>query len=182
MGKRFLAVVPDGLQDNLELRALMTKLRRTLKERGQEARWVAPDLWHVTLQFLDPATPADQVDDLFLKWRPPLTEFTLRLQGIGAFPSSLDARVLWVGVKENQDLLDLQADLARQLGVANPERPYHPHLTLARFRNAISAQKLIELGGRKHFGDYNIRELVLFESVLEGNILKYVARRRAPLQ
>lgn len=182
MAKRFIAVVPDGLSENAELRALLTKLRRTLKERGQEARWVVPDLWHVTLQFLDPATTAAQVDDLFEEWRPSIQEFTLRLQAIGAFPAPEEARVLWVGVKENQDLLDLQTDLARHLRTPAPERPYNPHLTLARFRNSISATKLIELGGRKHFGDYKIKELVLFESVLQGNIIKYVPQRRKTLQ
>jgi hypothetical protein len=52
---------------------------------------------------------------------------------------------------------------------------------LARLRNPQSVDDLVTLGGRKHFGDYQISELIVFESVLQGNILKYVPQLRRPL-
>lgn len=186
MSKQFLAVVPQGLDSNTELKQLLGKLKRTIRERDQEVRWTQPALWHVTLQFLGEVPPAKQGElrGLLQNWKPKVDDLTLRLHGLGAFPAPEEARVLWVGVQENQEFLRLQAELAALLNEAGfppDERDYHPHLTLARFRNHVSATALIGLGGRKHFGDYKIGELVLFESVLQGNILKYVPQLRLPL-
>src|SRR5690606_37121122 len=116
-----------------------------------------------------------ELKDMLERWTPDVSQLRLRLQGLGAFPRPEEARVLWMGVQENQEFLSLQAELGESLAAAGfPQdaREYHPHLTLARFRNTISAADLVGLGGRKHFGDYPVKELILFESVLQGNILK----------
>ena len=52
MKRRFLAVVPDGLELRADLTALVAKLKRTMRERDVGMRWVPPSLWHVTLAFL----------------------------------------------------------------------------------------------------------------------------------
>jgi 2'-5' RNA ligase len=178
VNRYFIAVVPEGLAENPALKQLAGKMKRTLGDRASGVRWVAPSLWHVTLQFLGELDDDKQKNLMsFLgEWRPDLTALSLRIQGIGGFPASDQARVLWLGVQENQQLLDLQAEIAEKLrarGFTFEERGYTPHLTLARFRNAQSITDLVGLGGRKHFGDYNIKEVVLFRSVLQGNIPKY---------
>jgi 2'-5' RNA ligase len=184
LGRKFIAAVPEGLSENLELKQLMGKLKRTLDQREQVVRWVAADLWHVTLAFLGEFAPgsveAEQASarlrEFLEKWSPAIGGVTLRLQGLGAFPRVDEARVLWIGVQENQEFLDLQRDLQERLvtaGFALGEREFNPHLTLARFRNMSNVSDLVKLGGRKHFGDYKIGELILFDSVLQGNILKY---------
>jgi len=180
MGRYFVAVVPQGLNENPELKQLLSKMKRTWRERDREIRWVHPDLWHVTLQFLGDLTPElhQQLLDLLREWQPSSARaLVLRFHGVGAFPAPDQARVLWVGVGENQQFLDMQGELATFLRSSDfvlDSRVFHPHLTLARLRNPQSVNELVELGGRKHFGDYAIGELVLFESVLQGNILKYV--------
>ena len=187
MSKQFLAVVPEGLDKNQSLKQLLGKLKRTIRERDQEARWTPAGLWHVTLHFLGEVSGAEQVrlKEFLQSWHPKVDDLTLRLQGVGAFPAAEEARVLWLGVQENQQFLRLQAELAGKLleqGFPPDEKEFHPHLTLARFRNQISATSLVQLGGRKHFGDYKIGELILFESVLQGNIIKYVPQLRLPFQ
>ncbi len=183
MGRQFIAVVPEGPQDNPELKQLMGKLRRTMSDREQETRWVPPDLWHVTLQFLgDVGSQSERLREVFRTMSlPAVGELVLRLQSFGAFPASDEARVLWIGVQENQAFLDLQAQVASALvgnGFMLGDKEFKPHLTIARFRNPLNASELLKLGGRKHFGDYPIREVVLFESVLQGNIIKYVPVER----
>jgi 2'-5' RNA ligase len=185
LGNKFLAVVPQGLADNPELKQLVSKLKRTMRERDQEVRWSAPALWHVTVQFLGPIETDSRLTDLLHSWSPNTENLKIKLHGLGAFPASDQARVLWIGVQASQGFLDLQSDLGERLSAAGfptDQRNYNPHLTLARFRNTISATKLIELGGRKKFGDYPVSELILFESVLQGNIMKYVPQFRKPLQ
>jgi 2'-5' RNA ligase len=184
LGRKFIAAVPEGLNENLELKQLMGKLKRTIAQREQVVRWVAADLWHVTLVFLGEFAPASlaaeqasvSLREFLENWQPAVGGVTLRLQGLGAFPSVDEARVLWIGVQENQEFLDLQRDLQERLvaaGFALGEREFNPHLTLARFRNTSNVNDLVKLGGRKHFGDYKVGELILFDSVLQGNILKY---------
>lgn len=186
MNNIFVAVAPGGLQDNQELKQLLGKMKRTLSDRGVEARWVPPDLWHVSTVFLGPL-PEDRREELLRViggWRPAAGGVELRLHGLGGFPSSDQARVLWVGVGENQEFLRLQSDLSAFLqghGFTLGDRPFHPHLTLARLRNSHSLTDIIKLGGRKHFGDYPVTEFIVFHSVLQGSILKYVPLARLPL-
>ncbi|RPH57171.1 RNA 2',3'-cyclic phosphodiesterase, partial [bacterium] len=56
--------------------------------------------------------------------------------GGGTFPPGRPARVAWVGVEAPDELMTLQADVTRvaveALGFEPEERPYHPHVTLAR--------------------------------------------------
>lgn len=187
MGRQFIAIVPEGPKDNGQLIQLVTKFKRTTQERGQEVRWVSPDLWHVTIQFLGEINGSMQserlklaFDDLMLD----VSDFKVRLQGVGAFPSSDAARVLWIGVQESQAFLDLQSTLELRLkdaGLLLGEKEFRPHMTLGRFRNPMNVADLLKLGGHKHFGDYSVRELILFESVLQGNIIKYVPVARKPL-
>jgi 2'-5' RNA ligase len=188
----FIAVVPDHLKDNNELKRVVSKCKRTLDDKDKEVRWVPSDLWHVTVQYLGDLTPDMQnsVIDFLETWQPPATfkNIELRLQGMGCFPSVEKARVLWVGVQKNQALVDAQADLVTLLNklpgniLADTEdREYHPHLTLARFRNLFNASSVAQLGGRKHFGDYPVHELLLLESVVQGHMTKYIPVLRKPL-
>lgn len=187
MGRYFIAVVPKGLEQNHEFKQLLGKMKRTLRSREREVRWVPPDLWHVTLQFMGNLS-AQRFADLVKvleEWQPATArDLVLRLHGVGGYPAAEQARVLWVGVGENQQFLNLQEELAgvlRAQGFELEARPFHPHLTLARLRNSCSVTELVELGGRKHFGDYPINELILFESVLQGNILQHMPALRRGL-
>lgn len=181
----FIAVIPQNLKNNDELRRLMSKYKRTINDREKEVRWVPSDLWHVTIQYLGELNREDKnkVREFFKNWQPSAVwkNIEIRIQSVGAFPSVYQARVLWLGIKKNQSLLDAQDSLREDiepLGLAHDDREYTPHLTLARFRNPMHASFLTELGGRKHFGDYKVTELLLLESVVEGHMTKYVPIER----
>lgn len=181
MSRYFLAVQPAGLENNAELKQLLGKLKRTQSTRTQEARWVPVPLWHVTLLFIGDVS-AEQYPRLVQvleNWRPDLTGLKLRLQALGAFPEIDHARVLYMGVQKNREFTALKSQaeiLLQEFKFKADEKESVPHLTLARFRNAIGARELVELGGRKQFGNYAIAHITLFESVLEGNNVKYIPR------
>jgi 2'-5' RNA ligase len=177
----FLAIQPAELSENPELQRLFSKFKRTLSDKGKETRWSSPHLWHVTLAFLGPVghSQREGLLEWLERWEPTAQwrDLNLRFQGVGAFPEVDHARVLWVGVQKSQSLLDAQSELEaelRTLGFDLEDRSYQPHLTLARFRNAINVDDLVKLGGRKHFGDYKVNEILLLESVIQGNMPKYV--------
>jgi 2'-5' RNA ligase len=115
-----------------------------LRDRLPRARWVDPEILHLTLLFFgqvgEPDVPAlaTALRGAFAK-HPPLE---LRLAGGGTFPPRRPARVAWVGMEAMEstetadDLTALQADATaaavESIGFEPEDRPFHPHVTLAR--------------------------------------------------
>ncbi|MFF3886218.1 RNA 2',3'-cyclic phosphodiesterase [Streptomyces sp. NPDC001914] len=120
-----------------------------------QMRWNRIEDWHITLAFLG-ELPVATVPLL----RPPLARLAaarrppyLALRGSGDF----DDRVLWSGIDGDLDELHtLAADVrttVKDCGVVFEERPFRPHLTLARARRGDRssageiAQGLAEFSG-----------------------------------
>jgi len=187
--KLFLGLAPRNLQENGQLRQVFSKLKRTVGDwdSGREpVRWTPPDMWHVTVLFLGERPDADlkRIESLLENWEPPaMTE--LSFYGLGAFPSHDQGRILWIGVRENKAFFALQNSLEEaflQAGLLKaPDREFRPHLTLARFRHLRHLQSLIDLAPKTKFGTEPIDELVLFESVSQNHIPKYIPRYKKKL-
>ncbi|WP_409463822.1 RNA 2',3'-cyclic phosphodiesterase [Amycolatopsis sp. GA6-003] len=98
------------------------EIAAALGARDRLLRWSDPVGWHITLAFYGEADPAGcgAFLDRALAGR---KSVDVRLAGSGTFPG-----VLWLGVA-GEDLADLAA--AATLGPGE-DRPYRPHLTLAR--------------------------------------------------
>jgi 2'-5' RNA ligase len=98
----------------------------------------AADL-HATLFFLGDVGDAAEAElesalGLFLEGAPAPS---LRLAGTGAFPQPGRERVLWLGVEDLGGLADLHERVSAacaEAGFAPEERPFHPHVTVARVR------------------------------------------------
>ena len=130
----FVAVdLPDDVRDALSV--AVAPLHGSLPM----ARWIPPESWHVTLKFLGSAPPAvvDEVASAVGEACRGHTAFRARLSGVGAFPSARRARVVWAGVEGRHDELASLArsvDRALEFGFPKEERPFAPHLTLARLK------------------------------------------------
>jgi 2'-5' RNA ligase len=161
-----------------------------LRERLPRARWVDTDILHLTLLFLgqveEERVPglAAALREAFAK-HPPLE---LRLAGGGTFPPRRPARVAWVGMEAPEDLAALQADASAAavaaIGFEPEDRPYHPHVTLARcepFWPRDAADKFTAAFpgavGQPWVADHGI----LFESKLSPRGAKYRAVETLPL-
>ena len=112
--------------------AVTTKLARIQPPAVSGLRIVKPDQIHLTLHFIGEADVALVVEALStVSGR----HFELDLSGFGKFPPVGKAKVLWVGVRDNAELLSLYAVIGNALGAAGfpiETRPYSPHITLAR--------------------------------------------------
>lgn len=128
----FLAVEVPPAAEELVVAAI-----RSWREAFPDARWVAAELWHVTLMFLGWTEPrlvpwVERIVEGVVAGHPPVAA---TVQGFGAFPSTRRARVLWAGIDDPARGL---ADLVDDLGIALAERypaearPFHAHLTVAR--------------------------------------------------
>lgn len=129
----FVAVIPPR-PVVLELRAALT----TLPHGDPQLRWSRPETWHVTLAFLG-EVPEDGLADLkdrLGRAAARNTPMELALAGGGHF----GGRTLWTGVQGERDRLGRLAEsvnsVARRCHIKVDERPFRPHLTLARVRDS----------------------------------------------
>ncbi len=137
----FVALTPPG-EVVEELRASTEALRRLVPD----LRWTRPEQWHVTLAFLGEVAD-DVADELARRLsraaarHPPLS---LLLGGGGRFGH----QVLWTRVQGDREGLRRLADsvraAARRSRLPMEQRPYRPHVTLARADAATDLRPLVE--------------------------------------
>jgi 2'-5' RNA ligase len=173
--RSFLAIdLPDPL------RARLGELQRELQRAGIRARYTRPEGIHLTLKFLGEIDP-DQVPRLGEGLQPLAARcppLDLQAIGLGAFPNLRRPRVLWIGVRGPAPLERLQAEIDAALadqGFAKEDRPFHPHLTLAREPDPRAAQALQRWtrAGELELGRFTAAALTLFESQLQPGGARY---------
>jgi 2'-5' RNA ligase len=170
--RSFLAVeVPAAVRSRLA--AVVAGLGRTLPA----VRWVSDGQLHLTLAFLGEvdATFLDSARRELAEVLPGVPGFAVRLSGLGAFPTTQRARVVWVGVDRGRDeLVALQRSAVAALVRAGhvPEaRPFSPHLTLGRLREPADASALGTV--RLQSDEFRVEQVVLFRSVLRPSGPEY---------
>jgi 2'-5' RNA ligase len=125
------------------LEALVQLQAQLQRQRASGLRWVRPEGIHLTLKFLG-EVPQEQVPaiaDALVAAVSSLPTVTLRLGSLGTFGDRRGPRVVWIGVNgETTRLLTVQAAVERSLtplGFRPENRPFSPHLTLARVQDNI---------------------------------------------
>jgi RNA 2',3'-cyclic 3'-phosphodiesterase len=124
-----------GLPIPFELTQALARLTRAIEL--PKGRWTEPENIHLTLVFLgevaEPTLPPIEGELSKLTFAP----FPLKLSSLNIFPR---AGVLFAEVEPARPLLHLQAKVADSMarcGFAPEDRPYHPHITLARFHGPL---------------------------------------------
>ncbi len=134
-----------------------------------------PQNWHLTLRFLG---KIDQVTlERFLSGLGEvcdLRSFSVTLGVLGAFPNPRRASVVWLGVSSGEagltHLHQITEDAALGSGLAPEERPFHPHLTLARVRPTADVRHLV--GEEVRLG-WVCDRVVVYRSHLGGGPARY---------
>ena len=116
-----------------EIRERIVAFRNQMRMLAPDVRWVGPETFHVTLQFLGETKKADEICRALKQVKSEAVQLTFR--DTGFFPNPKAPRVLWVGIESDQHLETLADSVARAtrpLGFERDAGPYTPHLTLAR--------------------------------------------------
>lgn len=115
-----------------------------------DLRFVAAEQLHVTVRFLGEVAD-DRAADLSraIEAIPPLTT-TLALEAAGTFGRAGHANVVWLGVGISpNDAVELLRHVDRAIDgteLTPPESTWRPHLTLARVRRRVAAERRVLLG------------------------------------
>jgi 2'-5' RNA ligase len=119
----------------LKLEGMVSRLRPETP-----IHWSPPENLHITTKFVGewPEEHLDAVDKA-LATLSGLAPFEIAIRDLGWFPHAGAPKVLWAGVHGGAALNQLAAateECLAKLGIARDPRPYAPHLTLARIKNA----------------------------------------------
>ncbi len=133
-----------ALEMNTDVQDQLAKVIRQLSPVLPNGRWVDPLGMHITLAFLD------ELSDERLRAAVQSTQeaaqhthtFAYRLARFGLFGSLQHPSTLWMGIEEPSGTLQWAYHLLRQelagRNLPTDNRPFSPHLTLARFKKPLT--------------------------------------------
>ena len=150
-----------------------------LAEEGRELglRWARPESVHLTLRFWgDLRTDAVAIVCEGLQRAATASgPFLAPVRGLGCFPNTERPRVLWMGLEDPElQLLQLRRRVDASLaavGLPSQEKPFRPHLTVARVRRVPEQRELksfLRAHANQPFGSVAVSHLHLMRSDLSG--------------
>jgi RNA 2',3'-cyclic 3'-phosphodiesterase len=173
------------------IRESITTFRDQLRPLAAGVRWVGPDTFHITLQFLGETRKLDEILHALgsVKCAPVQIEF----RGAGFFPNPKAPRVFWVGIEGDERLQKLATEVGyatKPLGFHRDPGPFTPHLTLARAGSGrprpVSGERAapglrclhdeVAKLPSPEFGTMTAHEFCLYESYLSPEGARYVKR------
>jgi len=172
----------------------LQELQKTLQSRvsSDSIRWIDTSQIHLTLRFLGyVAHPlVDGLKKAIGAAADGISPFLIHYDGLGCFPRVKDPRIIWAGLKCDDNRLGelyrrLNGATAR-IGEPPEDRPFKPHLTLARVKNLNRKliPRLEQALGSISFSapiDWRVKEVLLMQSHLSSQGARYEALHVAPL-
>ena len=184
-----------------DIRERITLFVDGVRNFAPDARWMQPESLHVTLKFIgeQPESVMENIERAMATVSAGTTQIDFR--GYGFFPTSKSARVFWIGMASSPELVALAAaidDTMPSLGIPKEDRPFSPHLTLARGRRASGSPRTSSKDGPNRtfqrlqeklaalsvpeFGTMTPREFFLYQSHLSPKGSKYTKLASFSLQ
>ena len=190
-----------GIDLDTEVRSRIERFLEGVEGFAPDARWMRPESLHITLKFIGEQTP-EQVEAISERLRGiEGSAFEIRSGGYGFFPTAKAPRVFWIGIHAGPQLAELagSVDVAvAELGIPCEDRPFSPHLTLARAGGRSGSpkwrkgdgpnstfavvEKRLAAMGELDFGKMTAHEFILYQSQLSPKGSKYTKLERFPLR
>lgn len=168
--------------------AVLAKISDLLAALRPNARiqWSPLENMHVTTKFIG-EWPEQRVDVLTqaLGGLGPRPKIVVHVRRVGFFPNPHSARVFWCGIEApGLEALAVATDQATAaLGIASENRPFSPHLTLARIKERIDLQPLREAVAARpslDFGMFEADRFYLYQSKLSRSGSRYTKLAEFP--
>ncbi|SDN03247.1 RNA 2',3'-cyclic phosphodiesterase [Sediminibacillus halophilus] len=157
-----------GIPLNERIQHQLKLVQEKLKRRPDLAykNWTHPQDMHITLKFLGPS-PDSTIKELKRDLQQISQKhcFSLDIKGIGHFGNPQEPRVVWAGVENASPLAALQKQvdgLCQTLGWSLENRPYRPHITLAK-KWAGNKKVNIPITEEFPFGNLEVERIHLYQ-------------------
>jgi RNA 2',3'-cyclic 3'-phosphodiesterase len=167
---RVRAFIAVDVSNKNGIENLQQELLRSIKWSPREVKPVEKQNFHFTLIFLS-TVDLDTIDKikaklLELQFKPIKVVYS----GLGGFPSSDFARVIWIGVDEKggKDLVSLaELVISKMAEIGFESKPFTPHLTIFRIKSKnLKLNTIISKYNHKTFGSDVISKIHLKKSDL----------------
>ncbi|HEV8702475.1 MAG TPA: RNA 2',3'-cyclic phosphodiesterase [Candidatus Polarisedimenticolia bacterium] len=174
----------------LSLRQRLGAVQDAMRSAPLEVRWVRPEGIHLTLKFLgetEDARLAVIAAALGGAGRD-LAPFRLMAGGAVPFPDRGTPRLIWTEIEGDlESVRRLAAAIDRamaSLGFPPEGREFKAHLTLGRVRGRSRGdwRATLQKTGELARGEFEVREYVLFQSLLSPGGSVYTPLQRFPLE
>jgi 2'-5' RNA ligase len=173
--------LPEDLREGL--RSFLKRLKPLAK-----LSWSRVENLHITTTFIG-EWPEERLDEMkrVLAEAPAAGPIAITVRGLGWFPDERRPRVFWAGIHGGEPLTALAQsteEAVARLGVPKEDRPFSPHLTLARIKHAVpldalrSALRAFPAGCGFDFGSFQPDSFFLYRST-NG---RYTQLARFPIQ
>lgn len=173
-----------GLDFGIRQKEAIGQIQDNLRKVA-EGRFTRTDNIHLTLNFLGEVDES-RLREVFAAVDEAASvtgHFSLRLGKLGYFPSGRK-KIIWLGIDECNELQNLYANLSGTLetiGFKKEERPYSPHLTLAREARIVRPMAEVDMSPLKGNDSQVVSEITVFESTNRNGILEYLPLHSAKL-
>ncbi|MCD4736929.1 MAG: RNA 2',3'-cyclic phosphodiesterase [Bacteroidales bacterium] len=149
----------------------------------ERIKWIRSDNIHITLKFFgdveDGKIPGiiSIIESVTKKINP----FVIELGGTGFFGNKSNPRVVWTGIKADQDFFNLGEELLSSfelVGYLRDHGKFKPHLTLGRIKfisDVHAFHEILNDYNEDHFQELRIDKLILYESILKPQGPEYIS-------
>src|ERR1700758_2415129 len=96
-----------------DIRRRIGEFRAQMQPYAPDVRWVGPETFHVTLQFLGETKKLTETQGALRQVKG--SPITLAFRNAGFFPPPRAPRVFWVGIESDQNLQELVKAIAEAL-------------------------------------------------------------------
>ena len=160
----------------IELPESVRQALAAVREDYSTAHWHEPEHLHLTLNFIGGVEEACVERIAAALADVPSPVLALSVQGVGYFGTSQRPSVLWAGLAHSVQLHQLQQRLAERLlplGLAIEDRPYTPHITLARVKPGVPLQAFLERHAQLSIAAFPVEHICLFLSSPAAHGVRY---------
>ncbi len=186
MNKRIFVAIDISDEARIKVADYIENLRGEFS--NLRVGWEKAEKLHLTLKFLGDIDSNElrNLTEAVKKTTQQFSSFKLRISQTGVFPSKRNARILWLGIDDEnrnlQKINDVLETECEQKGFVKESRNFRAHLTIGRLRESDKSKELIDRHLNKTFAavKFEISEIVIYESRLQksGSIYSIVKRQK----
>ena len=175
--------------EDQQILSRIASILSSLQSLGGDLKPVERENIHLTLKFLGNVS-APRLGEVKSSLQQVIfSAFTAEIKGAGAFPNLNHMNVVWVGVNEGwsqaEQIYEQVEKLLSGLGFRRENRPFSPHITIARVRSGRKRDEVASFLQRlteESFGTITVDKIRLKQSILSSSGPKYSTLLEIPPQ